>query len=1790
MNTKDTKAIKVLGHSNEALKKVNFGGELNNFTVSDAVQFTSDRAAATPQVIKGLKDDDIVELIFEDNIHRWVTVAELEEQFKYQISRGSEPGVIEIPGRLPSGDTSRGATSWVLDGLRVLKFDPAAKTMEELIKTWDSKKLMPQPGLYRFDEKLDQRGEALDNPKIAVSKPILLFVHGTFSSIENGFGSLRPEVWARLKGKYGEQIFGFNHRTLSESPVQNTLELVEKLPKGARLDIVTHSRGGLIGELLCRSGRIGTQPLFDEDDETLMAEDKATLVKLSSLLKEKNIKVERFVRVACPARGTTLASKRVDRWLEIIVNVVEKVLPPGPGNIFGVLADLLLELKKQSSNPEAIPGLAAMDPASNFIRMINREDVKVDADLTVIAGDIEKNNLAGRLAIFFTDQFYSAENDLVVNTPAMYGGPTRVDGRYFFDKGSDVNHFNYFANQKTAEKLQEALLDDPDTLSAQGFRPIKEAYVSAVPDVEITARSYQKRSNIPQPVVYILPGIMGTHLADGGNRIWLDALDLALGKMVNLQITNKDVQPQALIAFAYADLVDYLSATHEVIPFPYDWRLSILDEANRLAGEIEKKLKETEQPIRIIAHSMGGLVTRAMLGQRPDLWEEMRKRDGARFIMLGTPNGGSYQIPRLILGKEKTLRMLAVVDIRNSARDLLEVISRFPGVLGLLPIEAEPWNFLQASTWDKFPNTGKGKWVKPRQADLDKAKNLHTLLNTQRGSISNNDPIVYVAGYGQGAPVAVDIDKNQEVLIRGTNQGDGTVPWASGILPELKEDRIYYLNAPHGDLANTKESFPAIYELLTKGSTERLPKIPPKVDRGQEENYILRDEDVEIYPTQIDLETSVLRAAPVEYKAPPTRPVRVSVAHGNLSFCSDPVAVGHYEGDGLYSAERALNHHLNGRLNARHVLGLYPGPEGTAEVVLNDIGEKPGGAVIVGLGQAGELSPFKLTQAFAMALREYGIKAVENGRVGEDGEIRISTLLIGTGAMGLTVNNSVDAILNGVLQANKSFTQMADVKQAQEHLDYNVRIAEVRFIELYKDQAILAARALTPFLDKEEFAINPLLQSMRGGWNRVAYDEPAGWWNRIYIRASAGDTLTFSVPTDRARAEESRLGVQRNNVDSLIAQSVRNPNWDENLATAMFELMIPNRLKGAFKDMNDVLFVLDEEAASYPWELLYDRRMGGDKPIVAQAGMIRQFITGTFRENVVDVKNKNVLVVGNPADTPAGFADLPGAEQEAVLVAAKFKENGYEVEPSIHADSSSIMVDLFSKDYRVLHLAGHGVYNYTYIDSPESTPRKVTGMVLGNGVFLTANEIQNKMNIPELVFINCCHLGKLSDRDEEDEAGKNEFNKFAASLSRELIEMGVKAVVAAGWAVDDAAAMSFAEIFYDHLLRGYPFGDAIKAARTEIYEQHGDRTNTWAAYQCYGDPAYRLVVKAESGGHWKERFVDVDEAIAKVDQLYERAKTASTLGIKNLKEELTSLLKDIEEDHLRWVNNPRLLESFGRAFAEMFLLEEAVSFYDRAIVNRKSAASIKAIEQAANCHIRLATQNFEADASKYSESKEVIEEHIGTLERLITILEETPERLSMVGSGYKRLALIASSKPSNVCNNALEQMEVYYRQAWALTKERTSGTRHLDPYPLVNAMVARIAYLVRSGDGVQAAEKHKTLKKEKDEAKRLAQALVAAEPESFWAAVGVADIKLLEGLIEYLSPEKVVLSNKMHDELVKNYRKAWKQYGSSRELNSVIEQYTFLVSVLKKFDPDNNLCGILEKIYEDLRAMLKEID
>ena len=111
---------------------------------------------------------------------------------------------------------------------------------------------------------------------------------------------------------------------------------------------------------------------------------------------------------------------------------------------------------KKRTDPQELPGLEAMMPESALVRMLNRPDVRTDANLRILGGDVEGTGFWGRLKAFVTDLYYREDHDLVVNTPAMFGGTERAKTvRYWVDTGGRVNHFNYFANADTAEPSRE---------------------------------------------------------------------------------------------------------------------------------------------------------------------------------------------------------------------------------------------------------------------------------------------------------------------------------------------------------------------------------------------------------------------------------------------------------------------------------------------------------------------------------------------------------------------------------------------------------------------------------------------------------------------------------------------------------------------------------------------------------------------------------------------------------------------------------------------------------------------------------------------------------------------------------------------------------------------------------------------------------------------------------------------------------------------------------------------------------------------------------------------------------------------------------------------------------------------------------------------------------------------------------------------------------------------------------------------------------------------------------------
>ena len=72
-----------------------------------------------------------------------------------------------------------------------------------------------------------------------------------------------------LFNAYDDRVYALDHPTVGVSPIANALTLVNACPQGARLHLLTHSRGGLVAEVLAlvcgRMNGAGQQPIGDAD-------------------------------------------------------------------------------------------------------------------------------------------------------------------------------------------------------------------------------------------------------------------------------------------------------------------------------------------------------------------------------------------------------------------------------------------------------------------------------------------------------------------------------------------------------------------------------------------------------------------------------------------------------------------------------------------------------------------------------------------------------------------------------------------------------------------------------------------------------------------------------------------------------------------------------------------------------------------------------------------------------------------------------------------------------------------------------------------------------------------------------------------------------------------------------------------------------------------------------------------------------------------------------------------------------------------------------------------------------------------------------------------------------------------------------------------------------------------------------------------------------------------------------------------------------------------------------------
>ena len=1613
------------------------------------------------------------------------------------------------------------------------------------------KRLDQQPGLYRWigasGKPADLAPVDLNDPKLpppSASKPMLVFVHGTASSTLGSFGDLRTgdrDLWGMLAARFTGGIFAFEHRTLSQSPIENAIGLANALPQGAQVCLVSHSRGGLVADLMCLGDfdsmidryAYAFEGTGDADpDEARRVrgelaeahkEQRAQLRTLANVLRERRITVQRYVRAASPASGTLLASGNLDVFLSGILSLIGLVPFFFGSPVYSAFKRVVVEIAKNRTNAHLVPGIEAMLPDSPMARLLRDAPVKPGIAMGIIAGDIQGGNMLRRLGVMLTDflLFDNEDNDLVVNTTSMLAGiAPKSNARVLFDRGADVSHFRYFANIDTRAALRDWLIvPEPVTLDMFRTLPTPAEFAAAL----AASAASRDVAAVDRPVVVVLPGVMGSHLevkAQGanGDRVWFDPIGIAAGGLAKIAWGQPSVEAEELFAMFYGKLCKYLADSHRVEPFPYDWRQPMDVLAERLGEFLDRLMKQTQQPIRLLAHSMGGLVVRATIHKRRSVIDALMAREGARFIMLGTPNQGAHSMVENLLGKGDTLRTLVRLDLKHDMQGVLDIVAGFRGALQLLPKPGftdlfqgqdgggGKYPFQKAETWVDLKTKVTDFWFgnqragTPAQAVLDEA----SWLWAADGLPTPTLPSIYEAKtsyvFGVAPNTACGVREEPDgrggtrLKMVGTTRGDGTVSWESGRINGI--GHYYYLPAAHGDLPSTEEYFPALADLLTAGTTARLSMTPPAVRAIQQPLPVSYDAGPPTADDPDALQRGLMGGSRRNRVPPrPKRRLEVTVKAMDLRFIAQPIMVGHYERDPIAGAESLIDRELlGGDLSERYSLGLYAGGRGTATVVLrvpNDIERQRGslsGAVVAGLGSYDRaLSPSDLTEAVRTGALRYLLQVIDVlGKA--DREVPLASLLMGyNSSANLTVAASVEALVRGVMEANAKFFETTRL---------NIRIARLDIVELYIDTAISAVYALRQL--GPQLAIqatkhgtmlvcrNELMQG-EGLRQRLFDDRSSSFWPRLIIAdadrgnedcppgcfvvsakpgggpgapgtpgtpsapvsaaAPVADRLRFTYVGQRARAESVALQRQPGLIEQLVAQQIHNPTWNENFGRMLFQLMVPHDFKDAARQLDRVVLVVDAYTANLPWELMLadDPGRANDEklPLALRTAVVRQLTTWTYRPQVRQGVERRALVIGNPSvegfvaafplidgrPTQAPPA-LPGAQAEAQATAVVLGSMGYIVESVIgdYQPASDVLTKLYSQPWRILHISAHGVFDLPHVDG-----RHRSGVLLSGGLLITAAEIAAMEIVPEVVFLNCCHLGQMT-AEEGGNGGGRGGNKLAASVARELIEVGVRCVVVAGWAVNDESAKLFGQSFYEQLLlRRRPFGDAVFEARRAVWQARPEDI-TWGAFQAYGEPGWMAEPRAPDGPGANAASTAaspeelLDELARRRADLSRRRENLSDAEMRAQADAIAAMLK------LRcppaWEHLPQLQSALGRTWFELGQLERARDCLLAAVqaVDTIGLVPIHDIEKLASVEARLGDQRAQAELAPGHPkgvphtAEALIDMSLKRLEgldvlvetRLATALgvEPTPpsaphgERAALRGSAWKRKAAL----------------------------------------------------------------------------------------------------------------------------------------------------------------------------------------
>lgn len=448
-----------------------------------------------------------------------------------------------------------------------------------------------------------------------------------------------------------------------------------------------------------------------------------------------------------------------------------------------------------------------------------------------------------------------------------------------------------------------------------------------------------------------------------------------------------------------------------------------------------------------------------------------------------------------------------------------------------------------------------------------------------------------------------------------------------------------------------------------------------------------------------------------------------------------------------------------------------------------------------------------------------------------------ASVLVGSGEGNLEIEEAVKGLVSGFCDA-------------LHHVDPKERVAKFHLVEYDKDRYAEIVKVLKDVIDKERIPnidltmTEEITRARKGKRAMVTPTTSRGsnfsrFVNRITIERGE-EGYSFSALTNSAVVPVRKVEVQPFFTAGIAAQLRKGESEEshEKFGLLLHKYIFPEDFERMIDDGKSLTLVVDKDTAALPWEMAcygpkrHRTYFGRDLKLTRQ---FRTMLSGAPGIAPPINKSLRILVIADPA-TDADLR-LAGALQEGEEVVKILKEYQERMKGQLdveivsclgpeQCDPVEILALILNETFDVVHYSGHAIFNAA---KPNNS-----GWVFSHDVILSAREIFRARQVPRVVFANACFSAVTNGGQEPS---VEEANRKLAGLAEAFFERGVQNYIGTGWAVDDAAAVEFAQVFYKQAMNGKLLGDALADARRKIF----NLGSTWGAYQHYGQSNARIV-------------------------------------------------------------------------------------------------------------------------------------------------------------------------------------------------------------------------------------------------------------------------------------------------------------------------------------------------------------